>query len=143
MPPRCYLIHFDEQFGTPRPGTVNRHKVGAQHYLGFVHDGDVARRFAEHVGNSTVRGSRLVAAVVAAGVRIEVVRTWVGSWPTEKALKRRRNAAQLCPICNPARRRNRTRRWRMSWPPYPDGRVDAAHCAASNLGADADARTEA
>lgn len=110
MSPKCYLIHFDETFGQAQQ-TGNPY-VGARHYLGLCLDGNVSRRFLEHING---RGSKLVKHVVDAGIGIEVVRTWPGSWPTEKRLKSWKDADKLCPICNPRRRRNRTRKWRLRY----------------------------
>ena len=81
-----YLIHFD------RP---HHH---ARHYLGWTVD--LAARLKLHRSG---KGSRLLAAIAAAGIGFEVVRTW-DSVPLskEKELKKGHNGRKLCPVCHPA-----------------------------------------
>jgi len=83
-----YLIHFEQPYWH------------AQHYLGTA--ADLAARIAEHQAGT---GAKLLAAVNRAGIQWSVVRTWPGSYAQEKALKRRHNGRDLCPVCNPPRLR--------------------------------------
>jgi predicted GIY-YIG superfamily endonuclease len=78
-----YLIHFERSF---------RH---CRHYLGSAVDLDA--RLRHHRAGT---GSRLLRAVVAAGIKFEVVRTWDGGRQLERKLKNRKNAPRLCPICS-------------------------------------------
>lgn len=82
-----YLIHFETKF---------HH---AQHYIGYCRDGRLQKRLKEHAETAT-QGSKLVAAVVRAGIRIVVSRTWdKATRDDERILHRRKNSKQLCPIC--------------------------------------------
>ena len=82
-----YLIHFARPY---------HH---AQHYLGST-SRTAQQRFAEH---GTQDGSRLLAAVRAAGIPFEIVRTWTEPLESvrlkERALKRLKGNTKLCPIC--------------------------------------------
>ena len=80
-----YLIHFTE------------HLEHAGHYIGYTAR-DLEDRIADHL---TGRGAKLMAAVVAAGISFEVVRTWQGDAVLEQRLKNLGGAARLCPVCNP------------------------------------------
>lgn len=82
MPTVVYLIHFDSKY---------KH---AQHYLGSTKD--LSRRMAEH---GTGRGARLLQVLNENGIGYELVRTWDGGFDLEIALKKRKNASQLCPKC--------------------------------------------
>ena len=78
-----YLLHFDRPF---------HH---AKHYLGFANDLDarVKRHFSGH-------GSKLMKAVIAAGIKVEVARTWEnGDRNLERKLHNQNNGPRLCPIC--------------------------------------------
>lgn len=78
-----YLIHF---------GRPYHH---ARHYLGWARDVD--KRFAQHVSG---KGSPLVKAVVDAGIRVSVVKTWPGETRNfERRLKKLKNTPRFCPIC--------------------------------------------
>lgn len=83
-----YLIHFD------------RPLAHARHYLGFVDHAlghTVEARLAYHRRG---RGSKLLRAVVAAGIDFQVARVWPeGDRTLERQLKKRKKAAQLCPLC--------------------------------------------
>jgi hypothetical protein len=84
-----YLLHFEHGL----PVTGNRF---ARHYIGFA-DRDVAARVRHHLEG---RGSPLVAAVVAAGQRVTLERTWSGAdRHFERRLKNRHEAPRLCPRC--------------------------------------------
>lgn len=81
-----YLIHFDRPF---------RH---AKHYTGYSRDKKTLPHRIEHHRNGT--GSRLMAAVSAAGIGFKVVRTWDdGDRNKERRLKRSGGASRYCPIC--------------------------------------------
>jgi len=83
MWPGPYLLHLQPE------GFIH-----ARHYLGWAHD--IAARVAEHQAG---RGSRLCAVAVAAGLMLELVRTWEGGRDKERALKRRHSGVRLCPLC--------------------------------------------
>lgn len=81
-----YLIHFDEPL---------HH---ARHYMGFCEEGNLERRIERHTQG---RGSKLMRAVVEAGIDFEVVRTWEGGSRTlERKLKNHKNTPRLCPVCS-------------------------------------------
>ena len=89
-----YLVHLDRAYvGGPGP------RAAARHYLGTTTD--LPGRIAEHRAG---KGSRLLAAVAAAGIGFTVARTWPGGRELERRLKRRHNSPRLCPICSPRRR---------------------------------------
>lgn len=68
----------------------------AGHYTGWALDLD--HRLMTHRNGS---GSRLMAAVTAAGIWWEVAASWPGTIADEKKLKRRGTAKQWCPKCRP------------------------------------------
>lgn len=79
-----YLLHFD------------RPLHHAKHYLGWAKD-DPMDRVNDHLaGLSRVA---IMRAAVAAGIHVELVRTWPADRTTERKLKNRKNARGLCPIC--------------------------------------------
>lgn len=87
FPGTLYLFHFDEPY---------KH---ARHYLGWTQQPEV--RFEAHLcGN----GSRLVAAVVNAGIGITVARTWKDKTRNDerRIKKRRQPLAIYCPVCSGA-----------------------------------------
>jgi hypothetical protein len=85
MSPRVYLLHFERPFWH------------ARHYVGVALDGDVDRRFAEHLAG---HGSPLVRAVVAAGIRVELVLAVDGDRGLERRWHNRHgHGATLCPRC--------------------------------------------
>ena len=78
-----YLLHFDPPL------------CHARHYLGWARD--LEPRLAAHRAG---RGSPLIAAVIAAGGRIELARAWDAvDRHFERALKDRHETPRLCPIC--------------------------------------------
>lgn len=80
-----YLLHFERPL---------RH---AQHYLGWALDHEA--RLRDHLAG---KGSRLVAAVVAAGIGVELVRTWEGvDRHFERSLKNGSHRHH-CPRCKAA-----------------------------------------
>jgi hypothetical protein len=83
-----YLLHFSPPY---------RH---ARHYLGWT-EGPVTARLATHLAGA---GSPLVAAAVAAGCAVDVVRTIAGDRHLERRIKRARCTPDYCPICRPPRR---------------------------------------
>ncbi len=67
----------------------------AQHYIGWTRY--LSLRLEHHRRGT---GARLMAAVANAGIDFEVVRTWPNQDRNfERALKNRKNARKLCPIC--------------------------------------------
>ncbi len=84
-----YLLHFDRPLdGGQRP----------RHYIGWALDVD--ERVAKHLAGD---GSRLVRAVVAAGIGVTVARVWTDTTPVfERALKSHNFGPMdggLCPLC--------------------------------------------
>ena len=79
-----YLICFDRKY---------HH---ARHYLGFCEDGNLEKRMDAHMMGS---GSKLLRAVVEAGIGWKVVQLWEGDRSFERKLKRRKNSGKLCPCC--------------------------------------------
>jgi hypothetical protein len=101
--PRVYLLHFD------------RPLAHARHYVGVALDGNVDRRLAEHLAG---QGSPLVRAVVAAGIRVDLVLSAQG----DRKLERRwhnRHGSRICPRCNAPRQR--TRQYRLPFPSSAGG----------------------
>jgi hypothetical protein len=78
---------------------LSRKLAHAQHYIGYVKQ-DLDHRLALHRSG---RGSKLVAAVHAAGIDFTLARTWPGDRKYERRLKRRHCGGRLCPICSGAR----------------------------------------
>ena len=94
--PRVYLLCFARPYWH------------ARHYIGVALDGDVQRRFAEHLAG---QGSPLVRAVVAAGIRVDLVL----SVPGDRGLERRwhnRHGTRVCPRCH-SQRPPRPRQYRL------------------------------
>jgi len=91
-----YLLHFEPAYVAATP-TGRPKKAG--HYLGST-AGEVEARLGLHLAG---RGSPLVAAAVAAGCQVRLVRTWPGGRTLERAMKRAHHHARFCPICNPAK----------------------------------------
>ena len=78
-----YLLHFDPPL------------CHARHYLGWARE--LVPRLAAHRAG---RGSPLIVAVIAAGGRIELARTWEAvDRHFERALKNRHETPRLCPLC--------------------------------------------
>jgi len=85
-----YLLHFSEKF---------HH---CQHYIGWTKYLDA--RIKHHKAGT---GSRLVRAVVGAGITVTLVRTWANTdRKFERKLKNRKKARCLCPICRKEKPRN-------------------------------------
>lgn len=86
-----YLLHFSEPY---------KH---ARHYIGFCerYEG-LDSRFTYHANGN---GSKLLAAVSAAGITFDLVRLWEGTRNDERALKNCHGAAPYCPVCSGRKRR--------------------------------------
>lgn len=81
-----YLVHFEKPF---------KH---AKHYVGFT-DKTLKERFARHMSLARMhRGSALLRAVLAAGIKFKVVRTWEGDRNEERRMKSGGNSWR-CPVC--------------------------------------------
>src|SRR5918911_1489625 len=102
--PIVYLLHFERPFWH------------ARHYAGIALDGDVQRRLQEHLSG---HGSPLVRAVVAAGIRVDLVL----ALPGDRGLERRFHNAhgtRVCPRCTSQRPpRPRPLRLPSTRPPAP------------------------
>lgn len=83
-----YLLHFDQPYVSG--------KAQVQHYIGSTNN--LGQRLERHENKL---GSKLVAAVVSAGITFQPVRTWAGDRTTERKLKQQKNAKRYCPICSP------------------------------------------
>lgn len=71
----------------------------AKHYVGWTKDKSTDGRLEYH---RKKRGSRLLAAVVSAGIAFDVARVWKNADRNfERKIKNRKNATALCPNCNP------------------------------------------
>lgn len=81
-----YLLHFEQPY---------KH---ARHYLGWTLDLD--DRLARHRGEKEKdgRGARLVEVVIAAGISVQLARTWNGDRFFERHIKGRGLTA-YCPVC--------------------------------------------
>jgi len=77
----------------------------ARHYIGFAADSNATRRLREHV---TGQGSPLVAAVVAAGIGVELAAEWIGTRADERKAHNA-HGTRVCPRC----RRPRARQLRL------------------------------
>lgn len=86
-----YLLHFDRPLGD-----LSNPRGQAQHYIGSA--SNVSLRIAAHRQGD---GAAIMRACKDAGIDFDLVRTWPGGRAEERALKRRKKARQLCPICNP------------------------------------------
>jgi len=86
-----YLLHL------ARPlGNLANNRAQAAHYLGWS-KGDATKRIADHIAG---RGSALTRAAFAAGISLEVVKVWTNEDRNfERALKNKKNAKGICPIC--------------------------------------------
>lgn len=80
-----YLLHFSEAF---------KH---ARHYVGFCEKYEnLDSRFDYH---SNGNGSKLLAAVSAAGIKFKCVRLWTGTRSDERRIKNGTHSAGYCPEC--------------------------------------------
>jgi hypothetical protein len=78
-----YLLHLDPPF---------KH---ARHYTGWT--ANLEERLEAHRSG---RGARLMEVVKDAGGSFRVARTWPGSRDLERAIKNRKEAPKLCPVCS-------------------------------------------
>lgn len=94
-----YLLHLEPAYSVAyvdRDGVDRVKRAG--HYLGSTAQA-VEARIAEHVAG---RGSPLIAAAIAAGSRVELVKTWPGGRDLERRLKRAHHHARHCSTCRHA-----------------------------------------
>ena len=77
-----YLLHFDEKL---------HH---AQHYIGYTED--LNARMDRHMSGLV---SKLVRAVVEAGITFKIAKVWEGDRALERKLKNKKKARLLCPCC--------------------------------------------
>lgn len=91
MGPIVYLIHMERRVNDARP---------AQHYVGVAaSEAQLPVRLAQHASG---RGAKILAAAVERGIGFELVRAWRGNRRTERKIKNRKGAPQLCPFCSKA-----------------------------------------
>jgi hypothetical protein len=88
----AYLFH------AARPiGNLANRRAMARHYLGWA---DCLERRTTEQAAGNGQAAALMRAFRAAGVPVQLVRTWPGASRTdERRLKNRKNAARLCPVC--------------------------------------------
>jgi hypothetical protein len=95
VPGTVYLLHFNQRIGNP-----DNPRAGAQHYYGWALV--LADRITCHtLGNGN--SAKIIQYVQRQGIGFQIVRTWAGDRLLERALKRRKNAPQVCPVCRAAR----------------------------------------
>lgn len=88
--PVVYLLHADKRLGGPRHT--------AAHYCGYSER--LAGRIWHHRNGTS--GVPIVAAFVAIGAKLDLVRVWTGGSRTlERSIKNSHNLARYCPVCNP------------------------------------------
>ena len=82
-----YLIHFERKL------------AHAQHYVGFSSSPAALRRRLDH--HRSGNGSRLMNAVVQAGIPYRVVRIWPeGTRTEERRIKNTAHPERICPVCS-------------------------------------------
>jgi predicted GIY-YIG superfamily endonuclease len=92
-----YLLHLDEPL--KRGIAPNGKPLQAAHYIGFTDD--LAGRLLEHLDG---KGARFTQVCVERGIQLSLARGWEGGLADrkfERRLKRCKNSARICPICNP------------------------------------------
>jgi predicted GIY-YIG superfamily endonuclease len=77
-----YLIHFNEKL---------HH---AQHYIGYTDD--LNARMDRHMAGL---GSKLIKAVIEAGITFKIAKVWEGDRSLERSLKNKKKARLFCPCC--------------------------------------------
>lgn len=103
-----YLLHF------ARPiGNENNNRGRAQHYIGRCQGDRLDARMAEHRAGGA---SNITAAFHRAGIPFEQARLFrpvpgQRGVDLEKAMKARKDAPSLCPICNPGAGKVTTQRY--------------------------------
>ena len=88
-----YLLHFDRPY------------EHARHYFGFCERySNLDGRMEYHAKG---QGSKLLAAVSAAGINFHIARLWEGTRDDERAFKNGHHTKRYCPMCvaNPRARR--------------------------------------
>lgn len=95
----AYLVHLD----APLCATTGKEVKQAQHYIGAA--GNLHGRIERH---AVGQGSRFLAEANRRGITWRVVRHWrfsarYAAFAFEKALKARKRAADLCPVCRAQR----------------------------------------
>lgn len=86
-----YVLHFDPPL---------QH---ARHYVGWTDHDDVATRLGEHLSG---RGSRLVRAAVAAGVKVEIAHVFIGAdRHFERKIKKSTDVCRWCRLCGRGERK--------------------------------------
>lgn len=72
----------------------------ARHYVGFANHAQQRRKLVAHHRNGS--GARILAVCNERGIAYRIARTWDGEGRTfERKLKRCKNTARYCPLCNP------------------------------------------
>ncbi len=92
-PGTVYLFCFSRPMGN-----LSNSRAQATHYLGWG-NGDASERIGNHLAG---RGSALTRAAVAVGIKLKLVKTWVGDRNLERKLKNKKNAKGICPECKKA-----------------------------------------
>jgi hypothetical protein len=89
VPGTIYLLHFD------------RPLQHARHYVGWTGLDSLDSRIDEHKKG---RGSKLMAAVIRAGISFDIARLWHGTRHEERKIKNTKAVGRtLCPICRRGR----------------------------------------
>ena len=96
----CYLLHFSKPYiGTRRNPNAKRVQV-VSHYLGYAKR-DPYERITQHQQG---QGARLTQVAVNAGIELIPAQIWMSATrKDERKFKNRKNAAQLCPVCQSQR----------------------------------------
>ena len=93
-PGTVYLLHFDRPIGSTNP----RGRAG--HYIGWA--ALLEARITTHtLGNCN--SAKIIRHLKQLGIGFTVARTWPGDRLLEKAMKARKCAPRLCPLCSPQR----------------------------------------
>ena len=92
-PGTVYLLCFSRSMGN-----LSNSRAQASHYLGWG-KGNASSRLESHMAG---RGSSLTRAAVALGIKLTLVKTWVGDRNLERKLKNKKNAKGICPACKKA-----------------------------------------
>lgn len=92
----CYLLHFSKPYvGVRRNPNAKRVQV-VTHYIGYAQRDPHARIAAHQSGH----GARLTQVAVQNGIELIPAQIWMSATrKDERKLKNRKNAAQLCPLC--------------------------------------------
>ena len=86
-----YLLHFD------------RPLAHSNHYVGWCGNGNLVERLRRH--NAGVSRVKFLIAAKEAGIKFELVRTWVGTRELERKIKNSKAVGRLyCPQCKINRR---------------------------------------